>query len=388
MGALPRGLRNVYRNKGRALLVSLILGLSVGIFLTLNQTGTHIDEQIISLKKQVQTLVEIRAAGASGWGRGVENPLKGEVVDNVSALPHVVKVEKYVFRRSVDPEKKYTIAAIIGVVPGAALRLNSQGQMDEPVIIAGRNLMPGDGNVALMGKVYAEERGLSVGSRYTLNGTVVEVVGIFDAGFDFGNNQVFLPFDTELRIFEEGDIVTHIFATVDSVENVVGFMDAVKATLGEEADVYSGERRARYAAESLEKMQSNVKISAALAAFAAALVVLFTMVLITRERTREIGVLKAIGASNGDVSRQFAAEALALAALGTFLGLGIFAVGGSVLPYAILDLRSTAVTPAGSLSLPVLLEALGMVLAFGLIGSLYPVYRAVKVEPAVALRHE
>ena len=130
--------------------------------------------------------------------------------------------------------------------------------------------------------------------------------------------------------------------------------------------------------------------------------VLFTMVLVTRERTREIGLLKALGASNGDVARQFVAESLALALAGGLLGLAIFAAGAPVIADRILGLSSTSLTGlAGGMGAQAASEVISFsaswddvgyailgALFLGVLGSLYPVYRAVVVAPAEALRYE
>ncbi len=110
------------------------------------------------------------------------------------------------------------------------------------------------------------------------------------------------------------------------------------------------------------------------------------MLVSVMERTREIGIRKAIGASRGDILLQFLTESIAITliggALGTLLG-SLAAVGGSKL----LDKQF-----AGNVSsihwFPILFTALASSLAIGLFFGTYPAVRASKLAPIDCLRHE
>jgi len=127
------------------------------------------------------------------------------------------------------------------------------------------------------------------------------------------------------------------------------------------------------------------------------------MMLVTRERTREIGILKAIGAANRDVARQFVAESLGVALTGGAAGLLVFAAAGPRLAATLLGVATSSLnpqtamggeTPAQSLVLRyglswrAMASALGIVLLLTVVGSLYSVVRAVKLRPVEAMRSE
>lgn len=410
MKALYRGLRNVYRNKTRAALIIVLLGLSIGVFITMAQAADRTADTSSGLERTVATLLEVRAAGATAMGRGVE-PLGQKVVEQIRDVSGIRSIEQYLYVRRVDNSLRYPVSVIAGLAPlTGELRVNSHGEVGTPTIIKGRGFNPEDAdqNVGIVGSIYAQQQGLDLGSTLTLNGLPLEVVGIFDAGFVFGNNQAFIPLKVAQEIaYQEGyipdlDRLSNIFITAESVGRVDEVERRLRDRLGDEADVLSGQQNAANAAEALDNIRSSSILGAFLSLGISALLVLFTMALVTRERTREIGVLKALGASNLTVIRQFVAESVTLSLFGAALGIALFAAGGSFIADRLLGLSSTSLTgltgamgsqPVSdvvtfSLSASYWGYAAALALVLGVIGSLYPAYGAARMRPAEALRHE
>jgi putative ABC transport system permease protein len=98
------------------------------------------------------------------------------------------------------------------------------------------------------------------------------------------------------------------------------------------------------------------------------------------ERTREIGVRRAIGAKKGQIIAQFLIETVVLSTLGGFIGIGI----GILIPWSITYFAGmpTVVTPES------LLLSLGISMGVGMLFGIYPAMRAAALDPIVALRHE
>lgn len=421
MRTLRRGVRNVYRNQTRATLVILILGLAVGTFVTLTQASREIAARTNAVAAVIGTLIEVRAAGATGMGVGVD-ALPEPFFERAGAVPNISGREKYLFQRMQDAAKAASISIVVGVEPGATLRVASHGEVGNPRLVAGRSFTPEDRArpVAIVGAVYARQYGLKVGDRFTLRAdrvllqdrpnpnvrlqdTEVEVIGIFESGFVFGDNQIFVPLDVAQRTFKQEGKITHIFVTAastDVVEQVEG--DLFEAFAGQ-ADVISGQSAARSWARTLGAIRISSVMGAAVAVGVGALVTLFTMALVTRERTREIGVLKAIGASDGDIARLFIAESLTLSALGGLAGLAIFWATGTRLAAAILGIASVTLNPQTfmggenpasairvdlSLAWSTVAYAFGLVFVLGALGSVYPAAKAAKMRPVEAIRHE
>lgn len=412
MGAFSRGIRNIYRNKPRALIIILILGLSVGLFATMLQASASTQVEIEKLKTEFENLIVVRAAGATEMGAGAEL-LQENIVEEVERIPNIEKIEKYLLKRTTSEEFEPAISIVVGVVPGDTVRLATHGSIGTPKIIAGRGLQKGDEgkNVALIGRVFAESRGLlrvedALGKSapfgaFELNGTEFQIVGLFESGFAFGDNQVVIPYDVAQKTLGLEGRITSLWITVDSAENTKRVTEEIRNRLGNKVDVIVGLLRVELVVDTLGGIQASSFFGAILAMVVSALVVLFVMVLATRERTREIGVLKAIGASNGDVARQFIFETMALAAVGGVIGLFTFSTFAPTLVSRLLGLSQTEAPFGGmgespiagievgfNLSPGVIGYLLGMVLFLGVLGSMYPVLRALRMKPAEAMRHE
>jgi putative ABC transport system permease protein len=117
-----------------------------------------------------------------------------------------------------------------------------------------------------------------------------------------------------------------------------------------------------------------------------------TMIMAVYERTREIGILKAVGASPGDIRKLFVAESsfiglvggVAGTVLGWLLGLGLNRLILAILRWQELPVRGTFFVVTGWL----VLLALAFATVVGLLSGLYPAARAARLDPIEALRYE
>lgn len=399
MGALSRGFRNPFRNRVRTAVVVLLLAIVIGLFAVLVQGALSTRQQLESLQANVRTVIELREAGAFGTGGfGGDKPVGAEDfsvarLDEIRRIPnarHIIKIEEYVHTPQIDPSMPNAYAMVIGLRPGAPMRAIGEVDYENARIVTGRGLSPADeqSDIAIVGRLYAWER-LRInatdsgsptsltGKTVTLGGQALQVVGIYSTSNDFGDNHVFVPLETFRRTFNPGARLSKIRVTVDSVANVEAVTADLQRLRG--VDAVTAAEQVATARATLGSITAATVYGALLLFAIGGVLVVFIMVLTTRERIREIGTLKAIGASNGEVVKQFLAEILALTGLGALGALAVAALFAVVLRAALgVELQIGLST--------FLLIALGG-LAFAAIGSLYPIAKGVRLSPIQAMKN-
>ncbi len=395
MGSIKRGIRNAFRARTRAAAVIALLSVIIGALAVLVQMAASSRQQIGKLEARVRTLIELREAGAfgtGGFGRDKPQGEEGFTTDTLEAVKripharHIARIDEYVYAPEIDPSKGNAYAMVVGLRPESALRAIGEIDYENARIIAGRSLGPGDADrrVAIVGRLYARQRlGLEHtsdaslrGRTVTLNGTVFEVVGVYSTANDFGDNHVFVPIEAFRATYKPGKKLSKIFVTVDSVANVERVVADLKAL--PEADVVNTPEAVSTARTSLGSLAAASVYSIALLFAIGTILVVFVMVLSVRERVREIGMLKAIGASNRELVGQFLAEAATVCVLGAVGAAGLAALG-------IWLVRSVS-----GLSLafeaPLLLSLAAGALVFAGIASVYPILKARRLSPVEAMR--
>ena len=132
-------------------------------------------------------------------------------------------------------------------------------------------------------------------------------------------------------------------------------------------------------------------IFGSLALAVASLGIVNTLVMAILERRREIGIMKALGASDGDVKRIFFVEAGTMGALGGALGVGLGWIMGRVINFGTnIYLERQAIRPENFWYVPLWLVVTGVAFAVlvSLFAGLYPASRAARLDPVQALRHD
>lgn len=400
MSAIARGFINPFRNKARAVVVVALLSLVTGFLALMVQATFASRQQITSMEGRVRTLIELREAGAFGTGGfGGDKPIGHdrfstdtlEAVRKIPSAANLARLDEYVYTPQVDPSRKNAYAMVIGLHPGAALRAIGEVDYENARIVAGRSVAAGDENsdVAIVGRLYAAQRlGIAdpadltrgAAKQIVLNGRAFNVIGIYTTANDFGDNHVFVPINAFRAAFNPGKRLSKIFVTVDSVGNVERVVAELKKVLFEEADVVNSPEAVSTARTTLGTLAVASAYAAILLFAIGAVLTVFVMVLSTRERIREIGTLKAIGASNREVVVQFLAEAFALSALA--------AAGALVLALPFAPLVSQVLGVPIAFDRNVVLLIVAGAVTFAALGSLYPVIHGVRLSPIDAMRRQ
>ena len=422
MSTLGRSLGNVFGKKARTIVVVIIIGFSLGVFLAMSIVNANITSNTRTLSEEMERTVTIRPAGAFGFF-GSSEAMDESVVTTAESVENVEAVNPVImeFRQEGNGTSdggpfggRPRGSMVQGVDPGEELFIMNGGSV---TISEGRTLNSGDASsyVAVVGSQYAEEHSLAVGDPMAVGSSDFEVVGIYTSGTRFGDMTVIVPYETAKTALDVAGPTT-VYVTADEVGDVDSVTEDLIAALGSEYDVVSANERGSEMQDTIDAIKDNSQMGAYLALATGMAVMVFIMVLITRERFREIGILKAIGFKNSKIVGQLVTETMMLAALGFVVGVVIAALVGPYLSTMVVS--STVDTPtaptgggpggappgsedrdagrasAGLFGADFALDAgttaltLAMAVVLGVVGSLYPVLKAIKLKPAEALRYE
>jgi putative ABC transport system permease protein len=250
-----------------------------------------------------------------------------------------------------------------------------------PRLAAGR--YPRDGTEIAVGVRAAADLSVAPGSTVTIERRPFTVVGVFDAGGLFENGGGYLALSAVQEITRKRDVLTAIYVELEEGAD----LDAVAARLEAESDALAVVSTADEYGEVDQGLEildaANLAISL-LAVVIGAIGVLNTMIMSVFERTREIGILRAVGWRGGRIVRMIIGESIVVCAVatGVGIGLGIAATRALVTIPAIGSFISPSYGPA------IFVRAVVIALGVALVGALYPALRAVRLSPMEALRHE
>lgn len=446
-------MRNAFRNPLRTISVVAILGISLGMIVVMLAARSAVDSRIAEVKTSIGTIVNISPAGARGFLGGGE-PLTNAQLDDVRTVAHVDGVDATIDAQLATTDTSLKSAIEAGTLGGRGFRaFRSNGstggsvQGEEPPAgftppifvvgtsnanyggsLVGSNLkitagevpdMSGDAKAAVIGKNLAEKNSLSVGSTFTAYGETVTITAIYDAGNDFANNSVAFPLKTMQALSDQIDQVTSAQVRVDSADNLAVVTSAISTKLGTKADVTSSQEQVDEAVKPLNNIRTIATTSLFGALIAGAVITLLTMVMIVRERRKEIAVLKAVGAGDGTIVGQFVTESVTLAMMGSVIGTILGFILSNPILSALLRSSNEAPTVGGGpgreivggapiriavggfravqgavrdlqavVNIELILYGLAAAIVIAIIGSAFPAWLISRVRPAEVLRSE
>lgn len=423
-------LRALTINKLRTILTMLGIIIGVAAVIALVSIGNGVrqsmNERLGSLGTNLLTISA--AQGMGGPGGGPPGPPGSEEDDSQADLKE--KAAEPLTMKDVEALSDATqVAHVVAVAPtygvnGATLiRDQNQAtgvsitgvsanyeQVRDLSLAQGRFITEDEVNqrarVAVIGAEVAEKLFTGsespIGVDIRMNGLTFEVIGVLpesgEGGFGNPDNTALVPLTTaQTRLDKAGAFrgslkISNIYIEVDDQNNMDAAEAQVTAVLRERhrlGDEYKNDFRISNQAQLLEF--SNT-MATTLTAFLGSIAgvsllvggigVMNIMLVSVTERTREIGIRKAVGAKRRDILMQFLVEAMVLSLIGGFMGIALGYSISQALPMFVSALRSTVVTPES------VLLATGFSAAIGLFFGVYPATRAARLRPIEALRYE
>jgi len=326
------------------------------------------------------------------------------VVAAATARPEVVAAAKRINTGGVvlsgDKSLPVTITA---VEPAVEAPLSLQAAS----IAEGRYLMEEEGDAILIGRGLADRLGLKVGDRTTLLGhskhatlrqRTMTVVGIYDVGApDLEKSMVFITLPEAQSLYNLRDQVTEVAIMLEDVNQEVAVLPNLQQALtGYEVD--SWKTLKPEFTETMSTKSTFTNLIGLIVVMIASIGILNLQLMAVFERTREMGVLAAMGMKGRQIMGLFLLEGTLIGLIGAVVGCllavgllaAVTAAGGIDLSFAagmgdIMALLGNRLYPATTPA-SVLVRG-GIVVVIAALASLYPAWQASRKEPAAALHH-
>ena len=366
--------RNLFRRRARTLLTATGLAVAIAAVLDLVGIAWNFERSFLTLfvGKGID-LVVVRA----GISNQLSSTLDQKLGDRLRAVDGVAQVAPSLMDTVGFEQAQIASALINGWESGSLLFRGSH-------LLEGRTFGPGEGNVALLGRVLALNLGKKVGDDLDVAGEPFRVIGVYESDSLFESGALIVPLATLQRMMGREGQVTGFVIQARSPDPVA-IADLRKRIEAEFPGVAATPAR--------DHVQRDVQIRLAkvmawattvLALLLGSVGMLNTMIMAVFERTQEIGVLRALGWRRRRVLHLILGESVCLGLFGAALGMVLAVVG----------LRTLLLAPTArgfiDPNLPPAVLFLGLILGLllSILGGIYPAVRAASLDPSEALRHE
>jgi putative ABC transport system permease protein len=365
--------KNLARRKIRSALT--ILGISIGVASVVALVAVA-----RGLRKQFDDFLAVGEAHLVLSRAGAADPfisyLPDDLIERLAAMPEVAAA--YPFLLSAQQIPGQTFLFFYGTTQGSPF-------LDQIRMVEGRD--PFDGHTSelriCLGRTIAEHLGAEVGSTIILGNERLEVAGIFEAHTPLVASGGLLRFADAQRIaglegkMSLAQVRLHRF----DPEMLSRAEAALEAALPEVEATAPAVFTSAF--DEFELADQGVTVFTLLAVIVGGIVVMNTMLMSVFERTREIGILQALGWSKGMILRQIVAEAFFIGGFGGPVGIAL-----GVVTIEFIGSFGELSWVSGDYGWTLFAVAVAVALGMGLVGAIYPALRAVRITPIEALRYE
>ena len=384
-----RILRELSRRKLRTSLT--VIGITIGIWALV--VFSSMASQMNSLVGMGSDFYADKVVVTDGEAFG-SSPMRLSAVGTIAALDDVAAVAPRVeFLWEADPPVGFsTPHLVVGTIPGAdaghdALEL-------EPA--TGRLLSADDGgNVIVLGTTVARKHGVVAGDTVELRGETFEVIGTLQPTLTSPDITGLIPLATAQEIYlgdlppmvaeslVADEVVSQIVVYPTEGADFAAVAAAIEASVENSATMTGAEFEESVGATTAIFTAVTVGV-AVISLVVGGLSVINTMAMSVAERTREIGIKRAIGGSRGRIVRDLVAEAAVIGLIGGLIGLGL----GATVVFAANELGRASGTVLFDLTLGIAAFALAFSTILGMVAGIIPAWTAARLDPVSALRYE
>lgn len=383
---------NIRHRKLRSWLTAIGIIIGVAAILSLVTISRSLESTLEEQFEQFGTnRILISPKGFQGPGTVSEGLTTDdlETVESISGFKYVVP---WIF---VSTEVKYKDEVGFTLINGIPADIFEEFSLDSGAELEeGRFLEDGDKFEAVVGsRIIGDmfENKLGIGSDIEIEGQEFEIVGIYEeTGNSQDDSQISIPLETAREIFNKPDDVDGIIAQVRSVDDIPKLQEEIEKKLEKERDdtnfqVVTATQILEQINEVLGIVQFVLVGIAAISLVVGGIGIMNSMYTSVLERTKEVGIMKSIGAKNSDIFQIFLIESGLMGFVGGFFG----AILGTIVAIIV----GKVATSSGfllNIKIEPLVLLFGLLFAFvvGVASGVLPAMQAAKLRPTSALRYE
>jgi putative ABC transport system permease protein len=352
--------------------------------------------------RKARTIISVVAVGVGIMTMLVVRGLAGGTIGEVAQRMNSIRADLLAFDKSHNTmmhsmtmrpgyaERISEMPGVERVVPVLNESINLAGQpqkifavpasvfdtfADAKDFVEGRLFAPNSMEV-VVDTVLAREAGLGVGDDVEFRGDTYRITGIIKEGVV---GRVFMSYETMVRLMHHGERRANMLMVraaspgeVGTVAEQIRSIGLIVVDKGNYYDVVAGD---------LRWLDQYTWATTGVTLVVSLLTILLTMFTIIQEQTREIGILKSLGATNGYVMRLVFMQSLLICLAGVLTGYAM-SYGAKLVIKAVLPLMTV------TFDWPLLTIALAIGLTGAMLGAWYPAYRAARLDPVETLNYE
>ena len=362
-------LKNPFRRRNSAILA--IVGIAIGIIVIVALGG--ITEGLINTFEDTihaggaDFSISGKETGDSAYGTNTIDANWTDKIANVSGVDEAYPI--YVVLTSVGDDYMNTL---IGIDPN--------GTTLADISLKDGRIFEDNASEVILGKIYAEDNNYSVGDSIDIKGEEFEVVGIYETGDQNMAGGVFTSISKVGDLMDDEDSISNIYVKVKKGEDPQTVADRIDAEYGENITTVTSVMEMTQMADMLNMLQASTWAISLLAIVVGGLGIINTMLMSVFERTREIGVLKAVGWSDRKILTMIVGESLVITL--------VSAIIGSLIGYFACTLLGPQMGISPLFTPKIFIQAFTIAIVVGIIGGIYPAIKAVRLPPTEALRYE
>lgn len=370
--------KNITRQKTRVILTMIGITIGIAAIVALGSISEGINKMIEEELEFMGGTIMVYEKDAGGLMGMEGSEITKEEIEQLRDVSGVEDVIPFTFK-------------IGKIIPGQGIQETIMGINPEDIdyfiglgmtLDSGRELESGDTFHVMLGYVHADSNELEIGDYLEIKDEEFEIVGILEEMGNEDDNSIMMPLDTMMDLYNM-DYYGGAIVVPEDVAKVESVSENIESDF-EDLEASSSKEIASQMSSVVDTLRVFTLGIGSIAAIVGGLGVMNTMIMSVMERRREIGIMKAVGATRKFIITQILTESLMISLIGGIIGL----LFGVLINYGLRALSGSNIVKYTQVTPGLAVGSLFFVVFLGIIGGLYPAWSASKVDPIEALRYE